>query len=119
MATLSLIVIRCRELERARLFYERLGLEFVRHRHGAGPEHLACEKSALVFELYPRRSENDDTTAVRLGFRVREIEEIIGDLERGGIPLLSPLAESPWGRRAVVADPDGHTVELIEATEGR
>ena len=118
MGTLSLVVIRCRDLEHSRLFYERLGLDFVRHRHGAGAEHLACEKGALVFELYPRRSENDDTTAVRLGFRVRALAELIADLERVGVPLLSPFAESPWGRRAVVADPDGHTVELIEATEG-
>ncbi|WP_342753405.1 VOC family protein [Prosthecobacter debontii] len=50
---LNLVVVRVADLERAQKFYEGLGLQFVRHRHGQGPEHLSAEIGDAVFELYP------------------------------------------------------------------
>ncbi|MEO0934126.1 MAG: VOC family protein [Cyanobacteria bacterium J06641_2] len=28
--------------------------------------------------------------------------------------ILSPPKDSPWGRRAVILDPDGHKIELVD-----
>ena len=53
MNGLNLLVLRCRDLERARAFYEVLGLRFTRHAHGSGPQHYAHEDERGVFELYP------------------------------------------------------------------
>ena len=50
---LNLLVIRCRDLEASRIFYESLGATFSLEKHGAGPEHYAGELEGLVFELYP------------------------------------------------------------------
>ncbi|RYD29752.1 MAG: glyoxalase/bleomycin resistance/dioxygenase family protein, partial [Verrucomicrobiaceae bacterium] len=41
-AALNLVVLRSRDMEHAADFYNRLGLEFSRHRHGKGPEHFAA-----------------------------------------------------------------------------
>src|SRR5262245_23265769 len=44
----NLVVLRARDLERAEAFYRALGFDFVRHAHGAGPEHLASESDGRV-----------------------------------------------------------------------
>ena len=74
---LNLVVIRASNLERAVAFYRLLGLDFVKHRHGNGLEHFACDLGTVVFEIYPRTSEADSTSATRLGFRVASVDEAI------------------------------------------
>lgn len=111
---LNLVVIRASNLEQAAAFYRLLGIDFVKYRHGNGLEHFACDLGTVVFEIYPRTSEADNTTATRLGFRVASVNETVTELEKRGVPIISPLKNSPWGWRAVVTDPDGHKVELTE-----
>jgi hypothetical protein len=112
---LNLLVIRSANMERAAAFYRLLGLEFVKHRHGNGPEHLACELDGVVFEIYPRQSDMDSTMAARLGFRVGSVDDTVDQLRAAGATIVSPPKESPWGHRAVVDDPDGHRLELTQA----
>src|SRR5687767_2205434 len=111
--SLNLIVIRSPDIDRACRFYSTLGLAFTKHAHGTGPEHYACELHGLVFEIYPRKSDADSTTATCLGFRVPSVDAAVASLQRLGAKVISPPKESPWGRRAVVEDPDGHRVELV------
>ena len=111
---LNLVVIRASNVEQATAFYRLLGLDFVKHRHGNGLEHFACDLGTVVFEIYPRTSEAGSTTATRLGFRVASVNAAIAELEKRGVPVISPPKNSPWGWRAVVTDPDGHKVELTE-----
>jgi hypothetical protein len=81
-------------------------------KHGNGPEHLAAEIAGTVFEIYPRGDE-PATTGVRLGFRVESVEAALAALE--GAAIVSPLSAGPWELRAVVVDPDGHRVEIVQA----
>src|SRR5688572_11047402 len=111
--SLNLIVIRSPDIERACRFYSALGLAFTKHAHGTGPEHYACELAGVVFEIYPRKSDADSTTATRLGFRVPSVDAAVASLLSLGARVISPPKESPWGRRAVIDDPDGHRVELV------
>ena len=112
---LNLVVLRSPDMDRAADFYRRLGLAFVKHRHGSGPEHYACEMGAAVFEVYPRQGEGDSTAGTRVGFRVAGVDVVVAELEAVGVQVVSRPGDSPWGRRAVVVDPDGHRVELAEA----
>jgi catechol 2,3-dioxygenase-like lactoylglutathione lyase family enzyme len=108
------VVIRVADLERAQRFYEALGLRFARERHGSGPEHLAAELGAVVFEVYPRGN-GSPTSGVRLGFRVASVAAAVAAVQSLGAEIAVPPAESPWGLRAVVVDPDGHRVEVSQA----
>lgn len=114
---LSLVVIRCADLQAAERFYGALGLSFERHSHGKGPEHLTyvCPRSALVFEVYPLAEGAAQTTAVRIGFSVDDVDLCLIQLQSLGIEILRVAVDSPWGRRAVVRDPQGHVVELLQA----
>jgi len=109
---LNLVVIRVADLERAKRFYELLGLQFIRHRHDKGPEHLSAELAGIVFELYLQTDKSGSTQGIRLGFNVTNLDQVMGflSLER----IVAHPHDSPWGRRAVVTDPDGHKIELVE-----
>jgi predicted enzyme related to lactoylglutathione lyase len=112
----NLVVIRSADLEKAASFYAGIGLALVRERHGSGPEHLAAELGGVVFEVYPL-GDSTGTRAVRIGFRVSSIASVLAIVQSLGGEVVSPARESPWGIRAVISDPDGHRVELNEATE--
>jgi lactoylglutathione lyase len=112
---LNLVVLRVADLERAERFYAALGLVFQRHAHGNGPEHLAAEWGGMVLELYPATPAQPVTASARIGFLVGELDGLCGKLALvPGAKVVSAPKDSEWGRRAVVADPDGHRVELLE-----
>ena len=109
----NLIVIRSPDIDRAVTFYETIGMLFERHSHGKGPEHYASETCGFVFEIYPQRNGSANTANTRLGFSVDSVDDILGLLESLDVEVVSPAKDSQWGRRAVVRDLDGHTVELV------
>lgn len=111
---LNLVVLRSPDLRRATEFYSRLGLQFTRHQHGGGPEHFAAEVGSSVFELYPLFPDGPSSLGTRIGFRVPSLESAIAALGEYPGCIISPPRNSEWGRRAVVADPDGHRVELLQ-----
>ncbi len=112
---LNLVVLRSADPENSVRFYERLGLAFVKHRHGTGAEHFACERGGTVFEIYPRHGETDSSAGTRIGFAVGSVDDALAALAESGARVVSAAKDSPWGRRAVVEDPDGHRVELTAA----
>lgn len=111
---LSLVVIRSLDVARAVAFYSCLGLKFTQHQHGAGPAHVSAELSGGgVFEIYPA-ADAAPTQNVRIGFRVPSVDDAVNAL--GGFPhaVVSSPRLSEWGLRAVIVDPDGHRVELVQ-----
>ena len=108
----NLVVLRSRDLDRADIFYRALGLSFVRHAHGTGPIHLASESAGQVFEIYPLTDETAPTHSTRVGFSVPSVDATYASILRAGGTSVAPPKDSEWGRRAIVADPDGHRVEL-------
>lgn len=116
MPRLNLLVLRVADLDRAVAFYRLLGLRFEKHAHGSGPIHFAAELERFVFELYQATAEQPVSSSTRIGFEVADVVETVATL--GAVPgarILSVPTASPWGLRAVVADPDGHRIELVEA----
>ncbi len=114
---LSLLVIRALEMDRLAVFYQMLGLQFTKHRHGTGPEHLSSMIGETVFEIYPLKNGEEGTTGTRLGFSVPSLERTLHQLESLKATVLARPTETPFGRRAVVKDFEGHKVELYEKKE--
>ena len=115
--TPNLLVIRSPDIERAVAFYQTLGMQFELHSHGKGPKHYASETSGFVFEIYPQRNDSAVTTNTRLGFSVESVDRSLELLAELNVEVVSPAKDSEWGRRAVVRDLDGHTVELVTPTD--
>jgi lactoylglutathione lyase len=111
---LNLLVLKTHQMDRLKDFYSALGVLFAEERHGDGPRHLAGRVGDLVLELYPLpdgASPADGTT--RLGFAVPDLDAALRSLDAVGAVLVSQPKTTPWGRRAVVRDPDGRAVELV------
>jgi hypothetical protein len=115
-AVLNLVVLRSADLERAARFYAALGLRLERERHGSGPEHLAAAAGGAVFEVYPR-GDAGATSGARVGFQVPSVAAAVSAAVAAGGSVVAPPREGRWGLRAVVADPDGHSVELLEGSQ--
>ncbi len=45
---------------------------------------------------------------------VQGIEQLCRDLTAAGVAFAEPLELSPWGKMAVVKDPDGNQIALVE-----
>ena len=113
MTQLNLLVLRCRDIETSRAFYERLGLTFAAHAHGAGPRHYAAETPGFVLELYPAPSpEYADQTG--LGFAVPDLRALHDRLTVAGLAP-GAIKDNPWGLTFVLRDPDGRRVELQQS----
>ena len=113
--SLNLAVLRSADVARAVAFYTQLGLRFSQHRHGNGPEHFSAELPGAVFEIYPATPNGPSTLGTRIGFRVPSVDAALAALTDYPGTVVAPPKDSEWGRRAVVADPDGHRVELLES----
>lgn len=111
-ATLHLIVVRCDDIEITRAFYESLNVHFTAEQHGKGPLHYSATFGELVLELYPGTPD----VATRLGFRVRGVREAIDRALLAGGALLEDVSPGPWEVRAVLRDPDGRSVELVDGS---
>jgi lactoylglutathione lyase len=113
-AQLNLVVIRSIDLEKAVKFYQTIGLIFEKHQHGNGLEHFASKSGQAIFEIYPQTARSESTIGTRLGFQVFDIDSLVISLQKEDVKVIVKPIASEWGRRAVVVDPDGHRVELIQ-----
>ena len=111
---ITLVVIRANDIDKLAIFYTALGLQFTKHRHGKGPEHLSSTAGPTVFEIYPAHNQNESTTSTRLGFSVPSLTNALDQLRQIGATILSEATETEFGLRAVVKDFEGHKVELYE-----
>jgi lactoylglutathione lyase len=118
-ARVNLVVLRVADIDRAAAFYALLGVAFSKHAHGNGPMHYAAECGGVVFELYPATEEQAVSSSARIGFAVGDVDDVAAKLGAvAGARLVTAPKDSEWGRRAVVADPDGHRVELVAGGGG-
>lgn len=113
MTTLSLLVLRSRNLQRAVEFYRALGLQFQPEQHGSGPVHYSTDLGGVIVELYPLTANAPPTSSTRLGFTIDNLDEKLLTLEAMGVKIVTQPKETAWGRRAIVKDWDGHTIELV------
>ncbi|MBX2857864.1 MAG: hypothetical protein KTR17_04310 [Cellvibrionaceae bacterium] len=102
---LSLLVIRCKDLEASKNFYVALGLSFTKEQHGDGPEHFASEINGIVFELYPHNN-NSLLDKSRLGFKVNNLGNVLSSVQ------VHSSYEYAGNTIYVLVDPDGRKVEV-------
>src|SRR3954466_4040063 len=100
--SLALLVLKTRQVEQLRLFYQTLGVELVEEQHGKGPVHIAGRAGDVVIEVYPLPDDGSPVnSSTRLGFAVENVAEVIQALEGGGTKIITPK-ETVWGFQAVV-----------------
>ena len=114
--SLRLLVLKSAKTEAVLAFYTAIGLSFKQEQHGTGPLHNSTQIGATVFELYPLGRKDAADTTTRLGFAVDDLDMTLGRLKAVNGEVSREPENTPWGRRAVVRDPDGRSIELYERT---
>ncbi len=109
------IVVFVRDFEAAKRFYKELlklplvqeSMAIMEFFPGGGPTlgvSLAMHEAA-----YPLVGRHTGIT-----LQVKEIDKLCEELEEAGVEFTEPLEKSPWGKMAVVKDPDGNMFALVE-----
>ena len=106
---LNLVVLRSKDINNLREFYESLGLSFFEEKHGKGPTHYSSKQENVVFELYPTKDNQDNTM---LGFAISDLEITIKNV--GTEYVHKKIFDTDEGRAAILRDPDGRLVYLLE-----
>ena len=110
----NLLVLRCKDIEVTRLFYEQLGLAFVEEKHGTGPQHYAWENSGFVLELYPT-AEGQAPDNVRIGFSTPSLADLAGDLRHNSdVNIVKQPYTTAERIVMLLQDPDGRKVEVSQ-----
>lgn len=73
MLCINLIILSCADIEKSKLFYTKLGLNFNQEQHENGPIHYSCIVNNMVLELYPASKNFPVEKSVRLGLNVESI----------------------------------------------
>ena len=74
--SLTLLVLKTRQVEQLRAFYQTLGVNLVEEQHGKGPVHFAGRAGAVVIEVYPLPDDGSPVdSSTRLGFNVENVAE--------------------------------------------
>ncbi len=114
---LNLLVLRTTEPTILVAFYEALGLRFTAEQHDSGPPHFSCRTGQAILEIYPA-SGAATTATTRIGFLVDNLAQSCeAALRMGGI-LRSGMPDGV-ASHAVIEDPAGHKVELVQREPGR
>lgn len=101
-------------------FYQALGFPLEVEQHEEGSPHWACQIGSVHFAIYEQDEgdspppEYQSAGASLLGFEVDALDAVYLAAKTVGARVLIRPEDVPWGRRAVVLDPDGRTVELNE-----
>jgi lactoylglutathione lyase len=109
------IVVFVRDFEKAQHFYkEQLRLPLVQESMaimeffpgGGTTLGISLAMHEAAFPLVGRH------TGITL--QVKDIETLCRELEEAGVGFAEPLEKTPWGKMAVVKDPDGNQFALVE-----
>ena len=103
--SLTLLVLKSRQVDRGRTFYEALGIAFTEERHGTGPRHHAGRIGDVVMEVYPLPDDGTADITTRLGFTVENLAEVVQALQGLGTPVAKEPTQTAWRLQAVVKDP--------------
>ena len=105
-------------MEASLTFYRAFGFSFVEEKHGSGPVHYSTQLGSIVLEIFPGEPASPlnrkASGATMLGFSVASVDEAVLAAKNLGAQVVTAPTASPWGRRAVVVDPDGRGIELSE-----
>jgi predicted enzyme related to lactoylglutathione lyase len=108
------VVIFVTDIDRAKRFYvDMLGLPVSQQTQAVLEFFNEGTKLGIAVALHEEaRKLVGRHTGVTL--QVQGIDDLCGRLAESGVRFPEPLERSPWGKMAVVADPDGNQIALVE-----
>ena len=71
--------------------------------------------SGTVIALHPmRKAKVNPGIGVLVGFMVRDLDDIVNTLKQQGVKFFKEPKEEPFGKHAILEDPDGHLISIAQ-----
>ena len=114
MMKVTSLMLYAISVEATARFYRALGVDFEAHPGGPSVGDADGCRIAIVAATSGDAAGPGVGGTTMPGFEVESIEDAVERLREMGRKILREPESLSWGRRAVVSDPDGRAVELIE-----
>lgn len=113
---LKAITINTANLQGLRDFYTGLGLQFEKAAVFRGSEVYRAVLDGIEISLFGMMDRNNaPTPPLQLSFQVQQMENVVGTIKRiPGVSVLLEPTDLPDGRKTILKDPDGNSVEIIQ-----
>lgn len=120
---LASVILFAADVERTAAFYRAIGLPLTLERHGNGPVHHTCSLGPTHVAIFGAQADATATGepaphrspgAQFFGLTVRDLDRALAAATGTGATVEQEPQDKPWGRRALVRDPDGRVVELFQ-----
>ena len=110
---LGLVMIVVRDMERIVAFYrDVLGLKLLIHQNNWSQ----LDAGTLILGLHPEGEEVhvSPTTGMSIGIYVDNMDKAVTEIRRRFGKIVTGPRREPFGRWALVLDPDGYSIQIIE-----
>jgi lactoylglutathione lyase len=114
---LGLVMVVVRDMDRSVAFYrDVLGLKLLFHQGNWSQ----FDAGHIILGLHPEGEEVkvSPTTGMSLGIYVDDIVKACSELKRRGGHIAIDTRTEPFGRWALVKDPDGYNLQIVELKSG-
>jgi catechol 2,3-dioxygenase-like lactoylglutathione lyase family enzyme len=112
----AVVLLVCADLERSRVFYrDVLGLKSTGEKGATWASFALGDGSTLSLHA------KTDLLAVRpgslqLGFSVENVDTFLADCTQMGVPVFQDPYDEPFGRVAIIGDPDGYPIQISSSS---
>ncbi|HZB98783.1 MAG TPA: VOC family protein [Nitrososphaeraceae archaeon] len=73
------------------------------------------KQGTTVLALHPtKKRKMTKTNSMLVGFNINNLESVCSELEKKEVKFYKKLTEEPFGKHAIIKDPDGHLISLTE-----
>ena len=113
MATFSMTMLVCDDVARSRDFYrDVMGLPVA---IDAAPHWVDFDLGGgLKLGLHPKADHMPVAPgSMSVGFQVDDVDALIAKLQSDGVKVCQEPQDQDFGRLAIIADPDGYTVQVV------
>ena len=101
------VILLVSDMKKSLMFYRdtlgmELRIEFVK-------------QGSTVLALHPTKKRKiTKNNSMLVGFNVNNLESVCSELEKKEVKFYKKLTEEPFGKHAIIKDPDGHLISLTE-----
>lgn len=109
------VILLVRDIKKSIEFYrDVLGMQLKRE----SEDWVELSKgSSTVLALHPARKSPENTqkhTGMLVGFNVTDLQDVCRELEKKKVKFYKKQTDENFGKHAIIEDPDGHLVSLVE-----
>jgi predicted enzyme related to lactoylglutathione lyase len=113
VTALAAVIFQCQQLDKSVEFYRALGVDVRETKHG-GTVHFSCSLGGVHFALYPGDgTARGPQSGCQLGLMITNLDGSLAAATALGASVLAPPVQKPWGMTAMLEDPDGRKIELV------